>query len=62
MEGKGKFNVQARTAVARELTGFIWAIEKNRRDAPVKSSAFSEGLPNLRVFRRYVKPARSGLI
>ena len=26
MEGKGKLKVQACTAVARELTGFIWAI------------------------------------
>jgi transposase len=26
MEGKGKLKVQACTAVARELAGFIWAI------------------------------------
>jgi transposase len=37
MEGKGKLKVQACTAVARELAGFIWAIGQSMPPAVVKA-------------------------
>jgi hypothetical protein len=35
LDGKGKLKVQVCTAIARELTGFIWAIGQQRPAEPV---------------------------
>lgn len=37
LEGRGKLKVQVCTAIARELTGFIWAIGQAMPAAPVKA-------------------------
>lgn len=37
LEGRGKLKVQVCTAIARELTGFIWAIGQAMPSAPVKA-------------------------
>ena len=38
LDGKGKLKVQVCTAIARELTGFIWAIGQQRPAEPVTPS------------------------